>query len=67
MSNPRSIEHVLKLARQRLRAAGIESAALDARLLLQDATGFAAEDILLNPEGLLLPTAIGRFDAGGVR
>jgi release factor glutamine methyltransferase len=63
MSNPRSIEHVLKLARQRLRAAGIESAALDARLLLQDATGFAAEDILLNPEGVLLPTAIGRFDA----
>ncbi|MEO6607955.1 MAG: peptide chain release factor N(5)-glutamine methyltransferase [Aestuariivirga sp.] len=63
MSNPRSIEHVLKLARQRLRAAGIESAALDARLLLQDATGFAAEDIVLHPDGVLLPTAIGRFDA----
>ena len=63
MNNPRSIEHVLKLARQRLRAVGIETAALDARILLQDATGFAAEDIVLHPDGVLLPTAIGRFDA----
>jgi release factor glutamine methyltransferase len=62
MSNPRSLEQVLKQARQRLRAAGIEQAALDARLLLQAATGFSAEDIILHPEGLLLPTAIARLD-----
>jgi len=62
MSSPRSIEQVLKLGRQRLRAAGIESAALDARLLLQAATGFAAEDIMLHPDGNLLPTAIARFE-----
>lgn len=62
MSNPRSVEQVLKLARQRLRAAGIEQAALDARLLLQAATGFAAEDIILHPDGVLLPTAIARFE-----
>ena len=62
MSNPKSVDHVLKLGRQRLRAAGIESAALDARLLLQAATGFAAEDIILHPDGVLLPTAIARFE-----
>ena len=62
MSNPKSVDHVLKLGRQRLRAAGIESAALDARLLLQAATGFAAEDIILYPDGVLLPTAIARFE-----
>lgn len=63
MNNLKSIELILKLARQRLRAAGIESAALDARLLLQAATGFSAEDIVLHPDGALLPTAIARFDA----
>ena len=62
MSNPRSIEHVVKIGRQRLRAAGIESAALDARLLLQAATGFSAEDMILHPDGTLLPTAIARFE-----
>ncbi len=62
MSNPRSVDHVLKLGRQRLRAAGIETAALDARLLLQAATGFAAEDIILHPDGLMLPTPIARFE-----
>lgn len=62
MSNPRSVEQVLKLGRQRLRAAGIDSAALDARLLLQAATGFAAEDMILHPDGVLLPTAIVRFE-----
>ena len=63
MNNPKSVEPVLKLARQQLRAAGIESAGLDARLLLQAATGFSAEDIVLHPDGALLPTAIARFDA----
>lgn len=62
MNNPRSVEQVLKLGRQRLRVAGIDSAALDARLLLQAATGFAAEDIILHPDGNLLPTAIARFE-----
>ncbi len=62
MSSPRTIEKVLNLARHRLRAAGIESAALDARLLLQAATGFSAEDLILHPDGALLPTAIARFE-----
>jgi release factor glutamine methyltransferase len=35
---------------------------LDARLLLQAATGFSAEDIVLHADGNLLPTAIARFE-----
>ncbi len=46
----KTVRQLLAGARQRLQAADIESAALDARLLLQDATGFTHEAIVADPD-----------------
>lgn len=46
----------------RLRRAGISSAALDARLLLQAASGLSREAILLRPDAAIEPTAMAQFD-----
>ena len=52
---------LLKHAGERLAARGIETAALDARLLFQAASGLRHEDIVAEPDLILPPDAAVRF------
>lgn len=54
---------LLKDIRGKLEAAGIENAALDARLLVQHALGFSPEDMISSREITLSETQIGGIDA----
>ena len=53
---------LLKQAGERLAAGGIETAALDARLLLQAAAGLRHEDIVAEPDLAVPPEAAARFE-----
>lgn len=53
----------LRIAVQRLTTAGIDGAARDARLLLADAMGVAADRLTLHLPDQLAPEALARFDA----
>src|SRR4029453_2920134 len=46
---PESVEALLREGRRQLEAAGIDTAALDARLLLQHASGLSHEDLIAAP------------------
>ena len=52
---------LLKQAGGRLAAGGIETAVLDARLLLQAASGLRHEDIVADPDLIVLPDVVARF------
>ena len=52
---------LLKQAVDRLAAGGIETAALDARLLFQAASGLRHEDIVAEPDLIVPPDAAARF------
>ncbi len=52
---------LLALARRQFSDAGIETAALDARLLLQAATDFTHEDLIATPDGWVEPRAAVKF------
>ncbi len=59
---PESIAALMKAARAHLAASGIQSAALDARLLLQAASGLAPEVLIADHEATLPADAKARFD-----
>jgi release factor glutamine methyltransferase len=65
--NPESIAALLKAARAQMAAQGTETAALDARLLLQAASGISLEELIANPASTLAPHAIARFEASIAR
>ncbi len=65
--NPESIAALLKAARAQLAAQGIETAALDARLLLQATSGISPEALIANPASTLPPEAIARFEVSIAR
>lgn len=52
---------LLKQARERLAAGGIDTAVLDARLLFQAASGLRHEDIVAEPDTIVPPEVAGRF------
>jgi release factor glutamine methyltransferase len=52
---------LLKQASEKLAAGGIETAALDARLLLQAASGLQHEDIVAEPDLMVPPEVAARF------
>ncbi len=52
-----SIREAAEDARRKLLAAGINSAALDVRLLLQHSTGLRHEDLIADPDRLISPVA----------
>ncbi len=60
---PDQISPLLKQAAERLKQAGCETPELDARLLLQAATGLSREDIILEPGRRLGGEEIQRFEA----
>ena len=54
---------LLKQAGERLAAGGIETAALDARLLFQAASGLRHEDIVAEPDLIVPPDVAARFSS----
>lgn len=58
-----TVAALLAEASRRLRAAGIEAARAEARLLLSRATGWPKERFLREPEAEVEPAAAARFDA----
>jgi release factor glutamine methyltransferase len=54
---------LLKQASERLAAGGIETPALDARLLFQVASGLRHEDIVAEPDLIVLPEVAARFSS----
>ena len=58
-----SIRDILTQATQQLTAAGVDTAALDSRLLLEAAAGLSREQILLRSDSELDATALARFNA----
>ena len=52
---------LLKQASEKLAAGGIETATLDARLLFQAASGLRHEDIVAEPDLIVLPEVAARF------
>ncbi len=59
----RAIGPLLETARAKLRALGIETAALDARFLLQAASGLSHEELIAGPELVLDARSVQIFDA----
>lgn len=62
MSTTATVGAALAEGAARLHAAGVESARLDARLLLQAATGRTAEQIVAHPDLVLPAPAVAAFD-----
>lgn len=60
---PDTPRELLRDAGKQLAALGIDTAALDARLLLQAASGLRHEEIVAGPEMLLAPDKVARFRA----
>ena len=58
-----SVGEALRLGRARLAAAGSPTAMLDARLLLQEVTGFSHEHVVAEPGHLLSPSQRIHYDA----
>jgi release factor glutamine methyltransferase len=58
---PEELRTLLANAVQRLRAAGVETPELDARLLLQAATGLSREDLILDPDRVVPEGEAQRF------
>lgn len=58
-----TLREVLRRAEARLREAGVEQPALDARLLMQDALGLRREDLLIQALKRVTPAMAGRVDA----
>lgn len=67
MSAPVSRQQALKELTARLRAAGIESAALDARVMLMQAAALSATDLYAWPDAPLAPEAGARLAAMAAR
>ena len=60
---PEALKPLLEWATQRLAQAGCETPQLDARLLLQSATGLSREEMILDPSHPVEPQAAERFCA----
>jgi len=60
---PDTLKSALDRATQRLASSGCETPGLDARLLLQQASGLSREDLILEPERQLSPTTVASFEA----
>lgn len=60
---PDQLGAVLKAAAERLRAAGADTPELDARLLLQSATGLSREAMIMEPGRAISAEEAGRFEA----
>lgn len=60
---PEAAHALLAAATLRLQAAGCETPGLDARLLLQAATGLSREDLILEPDHVIEPGCQARFEA----
>jgi release factor glutamine methyltransferase len=58
---PEALKSLLEGATRRLAQAGCDTPQLDARLLLQSATGLSREDMILAPSRLVEPQAVERF------
>ena len=58
---PDTLRELLRDAGKQLAALGIETAALDARLLLQAASGLRHEDIVAEPDMVLAASKVARF------
>lgn len=58
---PEALKPLLERATRRLAEAGCETPQLDARLLLQSATGLSREEMILDPARLIAPDAVERF------
>lgn len=56
-----TVAHLIRQAAKQLGLRGIETAALDARLLLQFATGMRREEIVAEPDLILTPDLAARF------
>jgi release factor glutamine methyltransferase len=57
-----TVSGLLKAARARFAVLGIETPSLDARLLLQAASGISQEELIANPSATLAPDAAARFE-----
>jgi len=64
---PETVEDLLQSARRRLEAAGCDTPLLDARLLLQRATGISREDMILDPRRAVDPEAVKTFETAIAR
>jgi len=67
MSAPMTLSVLLATARNRLKAAGIDTAAIDARLLVEAATGLGRLDLLTGADRIVPDDAVGRLDGWIVR
>lgn len=62
MNSHSTLGALLSDARRRLAAAGVDTAAIDARILLEAATGANRLDLFSNPDRTVAPDAIERLD-----
>lgn len=60
---PDRLASLLAAAAARLKARGLDTPTLDARLLLQAATGLTREDLIMGPGRPLPPDALARFES----
>lgn len=62
MTAPRTLVHAWKAAQARLKDAGVDSPAIDARLLLEAAADISRADILADPHKVLTEAQAARYD-----